>query len=589
MILLFSEELGVNFTLPSKDETIYFGDDPVAVRCLFHSLLCLTSKEAAIVSGLYYVDKTVKPTEQYTYYVTVAGAGMKQIVAQARVSPSDPYTLIPPFGFNDLTNKRRAILTWKKLDTLGVFIPSYELYRSEQKTTGYVKLSKSPIYALYTGPSILDSTIVSFNDSTLQKDKIYYYKARALDVFGDYSAFSEPYQVTEKTLLAYAPYVDEIYKFGAPVQAMIKWKVEQVEENNIAYFKIFKSTKPDTLFVPVTEKLKITDRQYIDKTPTKNNYYKIMMAGKAGDTLWSSPSYLLVPDSIPPAAPVITSAICDSTGVVTIIWSHSKEIDLYGFHVYKANYQNEEFSRITTILKVDTTYSDTISLRVMDDAVYYQLVALDDSYNPSKFSNTMKAKRFDTIIPNSAVFRTFKAGNEGIALTWGNSSSPDVVKTTLFRKYRDETDWHVYKVFARDTVTYTTYTDTPLVKGMWYQYRLETADDDDLLSEFSNALTIRAYDNGIRAGITDVQVKANTRKRIVKISWKYPHAGVKNFQIYRSENDKAPLILKSLAPGTFEYYDTDTAPGASYTYLIKAEFLDGGESPFTEKISVKMK
>lgn len=589
MALLFMKELGAEFPIEPEDGENSYSNDPVAMRCLFHSIICLTHKEAAITAGLYFIDKKVKPAETYTYYITAANAGMNGVLTTATVNTASTYKLKKPVIDKGYQSRKQVIIAWKKTDTLNQFIPSYEIYRSEQKNSGYKKVTTDPVLALYSGPSIGDTTIVSSTDTTIQKNKIYYYKVRALDVFGGYSEFSEPYMFILKPPLEYDPRITKTTKSISPLQVTLEWEIEKKEEENIASISVYKSNKPDTLFVPVTEKLKVTDRKFIDKTPTKNNYYKLLVIGKAGDSLWSFPSYILISDSIPPAAPVIKSAICDSLGRVTIIWSHNKEIDLYGFIIYKGNYKNEEFSRIKNLQTVDTMYIDTISLRVMDDAVYYELVALDDSYNRSPSSNIMKAKRYDTIIPTSAVFRTFKSNKEGILLEWGNSSSSDVVKTTLHRRLKGELSWHAHKVFARDTSIYTTYRDTGLVKGQWYEYKLQTTDDDKLVSEFSNTLTIKAYDDGIRPPITSLEVKANTRKGIVKITWKYGYAGIKNFQVFRGENDKKPIILKSLNANVFEFYDQSLAPGATYTYIIKAEYTDGGESPFSKPVIVKMK
>lgn len=589
MALLFADELGATFPMPGKDELLYFGDDPREMMHLFHSIICLSHKEAAVTAGLFFADKTIKRGEIYTYYLTAAGKGMSGVLAQTRVGSMDPYVLNVPIVKKDFYSKKKVILAWNKIDTLNEFIPTYEVYRSLQKNTGYKKINKDPVLAVYDGESIADTTIVSSTDTTIQKNVSYYYKVRGLDIFGEYSPYSEPFLVTPRVPLEYMPILTKVEKVGSPYQGLINWQIQSVDEENIASISLFKSTNADTLFKVIAPKLKTTDRTYTDKTLTHNNYYKLLMIGKAGDSLWSSPAYLMVPDSIPPAAPVIKSAICDSLGKVTITWSHSNEVDLYGFYVYRGNFKKDEFSRIRTILKVDTAYVDTISLGIFNDAVYYELIAIDDSYNRSPSSNIMKAKRYDTIIPTSAVFRTFKSNKEGILLEWGNSSSSDVVKTTLYRKLKDELSWHAYKVFARDTARYTSFRDTALVRGKWYEYKLQTTDDDKLVSAFSNTLTIMAYDDGIRAELTDIKVKANTRKGIVKISWKYGNPGVKNFQVFRGQNDKKPIILQSIKPNVFEFYDRSLAPGATYTYIIKAEYLDGGESPFCKPIVVKMK
>jgi hypothetical protein len=589
MGLLFANELGATIPMPGKDEFMYFGDDPTAIRSLFHSMLCLSNREAAIVSGLFYADKKIIKGEKYTYFLTKAGKGLDGILAQTTLSSTDPYVFKKPLLKKDYYSRGRVILAWDKIDTLVQFIPIYNVYRSDEKKAGYKKLNVEPIYALYDGPSIIDTMLVSSTDTTIEKGKSYYYKVRGVDVFGEYSPYSEPYLVSPKIPMEYAPLIIEIKKVGSPYQINLKWQIQPKDEENVASIQLFKSTKQDTLFVPLSIKFKLSDRNYSDKNLTKNNYYKLLMIGKAGDSLWSSPAYMLVPDSIPPAAPVIKSAICDSLGRVTITWSHNKEIDLYGFYIYKGNYKNEEFARIANILRVDTIYVDTISLRVMDDAVYYEVVALDDSYNRSLSSNIMRAKRYDTIKPTSAVFRTFKSTKKGILLEWGNSSSFDVVKTTLYRKLKGEIDWHVYKVFARDQDKYSTFIDTLLQKGYWYEYKLQTTDDDNLVSNFSNTLTIKAYDDGIRAEIKNVKLKSNTRKGIVKISWEYGYVGVKNFQIFRGADGKKPIILKSITANTYEFYDTEIRPGKTYTYIIKAEFNDGGESPFTKPIIVQVK
>lgn len=589
MALLFSDEVGLNFTLPDKESNMYFGDDVIPVRWLFHSLICFSSKEAAIISGMYFVDKNVKSNTDYTYYLVPKGKTVKEAVAIKSQNSSATYSLPSPRGIQDRTNKKRTTLSWKKIDTLGLFIPSYEVYRSEQKTSGYIKNNLQPVLALYEGPSIADTTIVTYSDTTLKKDKTYFYKVRGLDVFGDYTPFSDAYQVTEKTLLTYAPIIHELYKFGSPVQTRVKFTIDTVEVKNILELQLYKSTKPDTLYKRVPEKLKVTARDYVDKSPSKNNYYKLLMIGKAGDSLWSNVAYVLVPDSIPPKAPEIYFGVCDSLGIVTIKWRHSNESDLYGYALYFANQKEDEYSRIRNVISIDTITKDTISLRVLNSALYYKVVLFDESFNNSAFSNAFKVTRYDTIVPNNAVFVSFVTDKKGVNLVWANSSSEDVVKTTLYRRFKGELSWHVLKVFAQDTVKYKKFIDTAVVKGQWYEYKLQTTDDDGLVSNNESTLTVRSFDDGIRPGVENIQVKSSTKKRIVKLTWTNTASGVKNIQIYRGDEKTKPIILKALKAGSINFYDKDLAPGKTYTYLIKVEYVDGGESLFSRPIVVKMK
>ncbi len=584
MILQFPKELGYEFTLPAYKEgsVLDFGTDPNRMRWLFHSIHCLSSKEAAIVSGLYFLDKKVDPKEKYTYYLTTSGEGIEKALATITLSAFEAYPIHAPRVHMDFTNKRRSVTTWKKTDTTNVYIPVYDIFRSEKKNGTYVKMNAASILAVYTGSNQRDSTIVTYSDTTLEKKKAYFYKVRGMDVFGDYTPFSEPYAVTEKTLIEMAPYIEETVKIEKPLSCQVKWKVEESEADNIYSFIVYRSKFPDSLFKPLSPVLKKEQRDYIDKSPTKNNYYKVMTIGQGGDTLWTSPSYLLIPDSIPPLASIMKEAICDSNGVVKITWKHNGELDLHSFKLYRANYKHEEFSRVATINRIDTIYYDTIALGTLTEQVYYKLLTYDDSYNPSPFSNIIKAKRYDIIPPTFPVFTNLRSDSSGINLTWGNSSSEDVIKTILYRKLQGETTWHEYKVFARDTMAYTSYVDTSLYKGQWYEYTLQAFDDDKLVSGFSPAVQLKAYDNGIRPELKKVTNKVDRRKKIVKFKWVYPYQGVELFQIYRATDDGKLLILKSVEATMFEFYDRSLVSGKKYRYSIKAVFKDGGESPFSK-------
>lgn len=585
-ILQFPEEVGLDFQLPSGEEGFDFGNDKDAIRWLFHSIICLSSKEASIISGIYFMDKKTSRKEIYTYYLTTSGEGIDKALAEVTISPLDSYPLKKPIGMKDVTNKNISKISWNKADTSNVYLPTYNIYRSENKNGSYVKMNNKALLAVYS--KVLDSNVVYYDDTTLQKGKMYYYKVHGLDLFGEFTPYSDPYVIKQKTLMEYAPYIEEARKVDSNSPACsIKWVVEDREEENISSFIVYRSSKPDSLFKPISIGLKNDQRFYKDKNPSKNNYYKVVALGKGGDSLWSAPVYVLIADSIPPKPAIMLSAVCDSLGIVTVKWKHNNDIDLHSFNLYRSNYKNEEFSRVTTIEKVDTIYRDTVSLETLTESIYYKIIAYDDSYNPSVFSNVIKAKRYDIIPPVHPVFTELKSDSSGINLTWANSSSEDVIKTILYRRLQNETSWHEHKVFVQDTVKFISYADTNLYKGQWYEYALEAFDDDKLRSGYSTIVRLKAFDNGIRPEIKTIKSKSDVRKGIVKLSWDYKHQGVEFFQVYRAENDGKMSILQSLKPSEFECYDKYLTSGKKYRYRLKAVFKDGGESPFSREISVQ--
>lgn len=589
MLLQFPQEVGFDYSLPAYKEgdVLDFGSDKEQIRWLFHILACLSSKEAAIVSGLYFVDKKVDPKEKYTYYVTTAGEPVGKALASTSLSASETYAMKTPKIFTDFTNKRRSVITWKKTDTMSVWVSVYDVFRSDKKNGDYVKINKKEVLSVYTGDNQRDSTIMTYSDSTIKKKQIYFYKVRAMDIFGDYSEVSEAYKVTEKTLIEISPFIEETKKTDNPSTCSVKWRVEAQEVDNVFSFQVYRSRFPDSAFAALSEVLAKDKRDYTDKKPSKNNYYKVLTVGEGGDSLWSSPAFIQVPDSIPPKAATMLEAICDSNGVVKITWKHHGEQDLTAFKLYRSNYQHEEFSRVAAIERVDTVYYDTLSLQTLTEQAYYKILAYDDSYNPSPFSNVIKAKRYDIIPPTFPVFSELSSDSTGIHLTWGNSSSEDVIKTVLYRKLKDESSWHEYKTFGKDTLKYTSFVDNDTYKGQWYEYTLQAFDDDQLVSGYTPSVQLKAYDNGVRPELQKVSNKLDKRKKINKLKWVYPHSGVELFQVFRATGDGPLTILKSVEPSQFEFYDTELTSGRTYHYRIKAVYKDGGESPFSKDLIVE--
>ncbi len=418
----------------------------------------------------------------------------------------------------------------------------------------------------------------------MEKEKVYYYKVRAVDVFGDYSEFSEPYKVIEKTLLSSVP---QIVKTETSERFMntIEWEIKTHDIRNIKHLYVYRNSKATGEFKPISKQLSTMARKFIDVSPINTNYYKIMAVGNANDTVWSGVKFVNIPDSIPPSTPEIVSAVCDSLGIVKLKWKHGGEKDLKQFNIYTANFENEEFSRIANI-GVDSVYTDTISLGVIGKSVFYKVVAFDNSYNPSDFSEAFEVLRYDTIPPNPPIITEIKSSDKGIHLKWACSSSPDVKHSALQRKLSTDTIWQQIRLFGVSGKSYESYMDTTVVKGQNYQYTLIAFDEFGLSSRGGRLMNIQAYDNGEREPIRNFTAVLNKHKHTVKLSWEYQKNGVERFIIYRTLNGGSKVIFAGMDGDIFEYYDESTGPGNNYGYCVKAIYTDGYESPLTEEIIV---
>lgn len=588
-LLLFSEKYGVDLnTVPKKsdDQGLDFGNDALAIRKLFHTIMCISSKSAAFTSGLLWYDTKFTKSENYTYYVVPTKQDISKYLATATYN-GEKYNKLAPKKFMHINKDNYRIFAWRKPDTLNLNVPVYDIYKSEFKNGPYQKINKDKILAVITGANS-DSNLVYFNDEITDKKKTYYYKVQGLDIFGDVMPMSEAYTVKPDIRLKNLPQIDRVEIAPDNRSLQIFWSINKEDLDNVAFFQILKSNNPEKKFKEVSAKYDKDISKHIDKDLEQNNYYMVSAIGKDGDTLNSFPKYVRFKDSIPPVAPVLIEAICDSNAIVKLRWRANKDTDIAGYKIHRANYLHEEFSRVAEIHSLDTTYTDTVSLKTLEEQVYYKIFAIDHNFNSSPFSNYVKCKKPDIIPPSEPIFYNYETNTKGgIKLFWYNSSSSDVVKTNLFRRLENEPNWHLLKTFVTDSLKSQTFTDVELQKGDTYEYTLQAVDDDNLKSNFAPILSIKAHDDGKRPEIKIINSNLNVKKHTLKITWQYKYSGVKMFQIYKGVNNKPATILQSLDPNTQEYYDEEIGQGNIYTYKIKAVYTDGAETPFSKDLIIK--
>lgn len=584
---LYPEETGLTLDLgkSEEDNTMDFGDDPRAVMHMLHSIATIYSREAAYVSGYTFADSLITPNTDYKYYLCLGGEKPDKALASAVINSSDSYPDLTPEILADRTNKGQTFLFWQKPDTLGAEVGLYEIYRSQSEDGGYEPIAEPALLAKLDLQQGKDD-LMKYNDATLEKDQVYYYKIRSIDMFGDSSNFSKPYRVVEKTFLSSTPSIKEA-STSPTFDNTIKWEIEDYDVENIKTLRVFRNSSSTGDYQPISDELGADARSFTDTATINTNYYKVRAIGLANDTVWSALRFVNIPDSIPPSAPVFTSALCDSLGIVTLKWRHGAEPDMQQIKVYTANYVDDEYSLIAD-LGVDTIYSDTISLGVMGKSVFYKLVAFDKSYNPSDFSEPAEVLRYDTIPPNPPIITEIKGKPEGIFIKWACSSSPDVEESILLRMTSSDTAWTTLSSFEwSDTLEYQTYLDTAVIKGGRYQYTLQASDAFGLTSVGGRTLTIDAHDDGLRKPIARFSGTLNKRKHTVKLEWEYNQSKVEKFIIYRRVNDSVKEVLVAPQSAIREYYDEATGQGNIYTYSMKAVYLDGAESPITEDVIVE--
>lgn len=579
--LIYMESLGSSFEVGDGDP-----NDPEALRFLYHSIVCSYDAKAAKVSGLYFTD-TDGVSGRFVYRLTFADKNVEDYLTYLTISSSAQYEVNAIDSLDDITHKRKSMITWKlEQNNPRVIIPSYNIYRSDKENTGYKKLNQYPILAT-AKQEWLDSTKGFFMDTTLEKKKEYYYKVQGTDLFGELTPYSKSYKIREKTYLETAANfisAEEIPKS----KVELKWSIRKSDYPQVVSIEVVRAIHPDSLFTPISKRLKKTTTSFIDKKSKTNNYYQVKLFGEAGDSILSPVRYVHRPDSIPPQASNLLFGKSDTLGNVKIYWNKNKEEDIEEYWILRANYKNEEFSHIATVPFTDTMYQDKISIKVMDKYVYYQVIAVDNSFNLANESNIIKVKRPDHIPPAKPVFVSYNSDKDGIQVTWSPSPAKDLKRHVLYKKRELTDNWGVVTIVEGDSlVIQTNYIDQNIQKGVKYYYTMIAVDSSDLKSTYETPLRIKAFDDGLKPKIEKISVIKSTKVQKIKLKWEYAEAGVKRFLIYRKLNDGRLSLYKGVEGDIGEFIENKPKSKTAYTYKVKALFFDGSESAMSDEITIK--
>src|SRR5690606_26232345 len=142
----------------------------------------------------------------------------------------------------------------------------------------------------------------------------------------------------------------------------------------------------------------------------------IVAVGKNGTESESYATLVQSIDSIPPNAPIGLFGIADTTEVIKLNWTRNSEGDLKGYRIFRSFDPKIEFSEVTKTTLKGEVYSDTIPVANLNKKIYYKLLAEDQRYNRSSFSEVLMIKIPDNIPPSPPLLKDYEVNTEGIRI-----------------------------------------------------------------------------------------------------------------------------------------------------------------------------
>lgn len=536
--------------------------------------------EAAKMAGLGYEDATIISGEEYVYKITTAIPVelLNVLPGSVVVKAEQPESLPAPIDLIAVPDDKTILLTWDYEMFKSIFT-TYYLERSENGRD-FKKLGDLPLVNLNNHPEDTKPRM-QYIDTLSQNNKEYYYRVKGVSPFGEESLPSEIVSAKGVKKLTEVPHILK-YTIDDKGGVFIEWEFLKEAENEILGFELNWSMHKKGPYRVVSKGLLPSSRNTRYQNLTPSNYFTITAIGKNNQKKESLSAFVQTKDETPPQPPTGLAGGIDTLGIVTLEWQANTEQDLLGYRVFRGNMAKEEMSQITISPIKKNIFQDTIQIKSLNKDVFYQIVAVDQRFNMSEYSEKIKLGKPDVIPPSSPAFSNYKVSDDGVFLEWINSTSTDVKYHQLYRQNVQEPDKGWQLLFQTETAT--TFTDNKIESNTKYRYAIFAEDKSKLLSEPSTPLTVvykRAEPNkDLIRGFTAIADRENQR---VNLNWRKIPAEVTEILIYKAIKEEKPVLWKQISGSIHSIADTSVSPNTIYIYQIKAMTANGSHSTIQTK------
>jgi fibronectin type 3 domain-containing protein len=283
------------------------------------------------------------------------------------------------------------------------------------------------------------------------------------------------------------------------------------------------------------------------------------------------------------AAPAVPTGLTATPGdgQVLLQWNANPEPDVATYRLYRALAQNGNYVRLDPpVQHPATSYPDTNVTNGV--TYYYRLTAVNLAGLESNRTEFVSATPQATVAPTTPTDFTATPGDKQVVLTWNANPEGDLADYRLFRSDSAGGD---FTVVATVTAPVTTFTDTNLVNGQPYFYRLtarnlnglESAPTQPPVSVTPVSATPPSFPQGL-----DVQAQFD---RLILVWTANPEPDLKEYRVYRAvDNLNVPTSADGAAPyavvprQTTTSIDRDVTADHIYYYRITAVNLANLES-----------
>jgi fibronectin type 3 domain-containing protein len=533
------------------------------------------SKIASVTKNTF-TDADLENSRTYYYKVRAFNKEGKEsppstvIAAETAPSPLGPIIL-------DATSLIAGIrIRWtinpRKGDE-GTEVSGFKIYRATDPVGEYVWVGSISVES--EDPSVLRLEQFAYEDTGLADGAKYYYRLTAFNNKGIESDFSSTLKGSTISrpsgLQAVGDMIREIH---------LQWHATPF--SGVKGYRLYRSTSPKGTFERIGEldspkKDSYVDEQNLDDAVTY--YYRLTVYDKEGRESGLSEIASTTTRGKPPT-PEGLAARSGLVKEVKLSWKMRPEKEVEGYYIFRNTAESGEFKQIGKVKgREKTTFLDEGDRNrpLEDNATYYYMITsynkVDVNSDPcSVVSATTKPR------PSPPTGLSAQGGLPAkIVLAWNPNPETDIKYYHVHRKRSGEK----FKEVERLPTDETLYEDVKLDHGTTYVYRFQAEDEDNLLSDFSNAA--EATTKPLPKSPTTIEVKPLANG--FKLTWEpNPEPDIVTYKIYLHSFFRDKEIGNT---DELEFTTESLKPDDDYSVSVTAVDKDGLESEKSEPVEVR--
>ena len=559
-------------------------NDELEQRFTFALVAAEQNYEASKLAGWAIEDETVMAGEKYVYSVSVAtpGQSISNIKNGTVYASPDLFEALPkPIGLTGFFSDKKVGLSWN-FNLLQHVYTNYQVERSKDNVS-FEKLNGVPLFSAQKPKGATEISL--FYTDSIPNNTNFYYRVKGKTAFGETGPNSEVIQGMAEADLGFVP---RIYQKQLPTdnKVILHWEFKEEGNKLIDKFELRKANTNEGPFSTVIDNISIAARKITYEGLDRVNYFVIAAIGKNGVESESYASLVQPVDSIPPSPPSGLEGVVDTIGIVKLSWANNLEEDLGGYRIYRSYNPNNEFSEVTRATLIKTSYADTIAAANLNREIYYKILAEDQRYNRSQFSNVLTIEKPDNIPPSSPILNNYEVTTDGIKLLWIPSSSVDVASHKVYRKKGSTQEALWEKLHESSSSNDSTFIDSTVEEPSVYSYTVVARDSTGLESLPSKPINIMWNGRNIKEEDIRFSGTVNRELRFINLTWNVKDFNVLEYRLYKGKNDKNLRLYKTLNGTTRGYNDVDLEINSDYTYGLQI-ILHTGRTTLIKKFNIK--